>query len=311
MHCQQPRLAPPTRPRPRPLPRALDVMLRGGTVLAAALCSQCSATPPASETATEEPTGVATQAVNGGAPFGTGCEQTFQNGWRAEAYSNWNRCAGFNREFNRIAYQHWYYNLHGAWNWWELPSGTLDSTMYTFFSTHGGAWTSPVVTAAYANWEQNRSSWNNQGREWINGVGYHFHNGMRPTGMAGMFTYACDTLADDGNVWNRWAFTFGGGGLKVVTGSYHEIWFSYYTDDIGSDFAGHIANRESFSAAWRNGLWDAYYKNDTASMATGAGSTIDDCWNRLTGITAYNINNYPQLPSGQFSWICWYYYHEG
>jgi hypothetical protein len=248
-----------------------------------------------------------------GAPFGTACEMTFQNGWRPELYYNWTRCAGFNSEFNKSSNQKWYYSLHGAWNWWESGPGTiLDTVMYTFFATHGGAWTSPIVTASYAAWEQNRNVWSNQGYEWVNGNPgfYTWHYGFRPGGLSGMFTYSCDTLMNDGNTWARWWQAFSNG-MRIVTGSYHTVWFNYYTDDIGTDFAAHMNNRESFSAAWRNGLYDTYYKNDTASLATGVGSTIDDCWNRLTGMTAYNITNYPKLNGSQFTWMCWYFYHEG
>jgi len=99
-----------------------------------------------------------TQEVTGAAPFGTGCQQTFQNNWQAGLSHVWSLCSKWNSRFNAVADLKWYYNLNGGKGWWEQPSGysnNLDTVNFFFGSTHGGAFNG---TAAYAMWNQNSSA---------------------------------------------------------------------------------------------------------------------------------------------------------
>src|SRR5260370_11933297 len=85
-----------------------------------------------------------TQGVTGAAPFGTGCQETFQNNWQAGLNHVWSMCSKWNSRFDAVADLKWYYNLNGGKGWLQQPSGygdNLDSVNFFFGDTHRGAFT--------------------------------------------------------------------------------------------------------------------------------------------------------------------------
>ena len=120
--------------------------------LLCALAAGCADDPSSSED-----TGVTVSAIDGAMPFGTMCQEDFENGWQNYLPSTWTRCGGFNNRFDDIATQSFYYNLASGKPAWETTPGNygayvIDSVYMFFASTHGGAW---PTSAVYAMWNQN------------------------------------------------------------------------------------------------------------------------------------------------------------
>ncbi|MGH7860425.1 MAG: DUF6345 domain-containing protein, partial [Candidatus Binatia bacterium] len=65
--------------------------------------------------------------------------------------------------------------------------------------------------------------------------------------------YACETLWIDGFAYDRWDEVFKGG-LYLATGSHDKVYASYYTDDIGEDYADNLQGGTSVKWSWFDGL---------------------------------------------------------
>jgi hypothetical protein len=242
---------------------------------------------------TDEKVAVAEPIANA-ATFGVGASSSFQNSWQQALDYAWTNSNGFWDSFNDIATGKWSYNLTSAQGWWEQPStygNNVNSVEFFWGDTHGGAFSN---TAAYAMWDQNSLAYTAP----VSG-----HKGMRLTVTEGFFSYACQTLVPDSAVWNRWGPVFRGG-LRYATGSHGTVNDGTTLDDSGYDFADDMAS-ESFRDAWFDGLWDFWVGQDVAVMASGTGSTITDCTNRLGGMNVYNRLNYPKYKDSAVTWLCW------
>lgn len=222
-----------------------------------------------------------------GMTFGTMCQQEFQNDWLGSLPNTWIRCGGFNSRFDDVATQSFYYSLGGAKPVWETTYSPwyLDSVSLFFASTHGGAWSG---TAAYAMWDA---------------YSHAFSKYMRlGTNLSILSTYSCQTLLPDAEIVTRWLPVLAGG-LPIVTGSHGSLYASYWTDDIGEDYANNLANGWSVKDAWFDGLWDAWTPQDVAVLSDGR--TASECYARKDGITAYNAQSQLRLRDGAIGYMCW------
>jgi len=234
-----------------------------------------------------------TQGVTGAAPFGTGCQQTFQNNWQAGLGHVWSLCSKWNSRFNAVADWKWYYNLDGGKGWWEQPSGygnNLDTVNFFFGSTHGGAFNG---TAAYAMWNVNSSAKTTSMRLGNN--------------LDVLSTYSCQTLKTDNQIVARWLPVMAGG-LRYVTGSHDTVYDSYWTDGSAESFANNMAHSHSIRSSWLDGLWNLFVKNDAAVMTVGTNAS--DCFNRLGNMTAQNRLGFPRRRDGAIGYMCWTTRHE-
>jgi hypothetical protein len=252
---------------------------------AAALLAGCAAAEAIDPDEAEE-IGAADQAIAGAMPFGTMCQADFQNGWQTTLGNTWNRCAGFNNKFNQIATQNFYYNLGGAKPYWETPldAYVVDSVSFFYTSTHGGAWSDGAV---YAMWDQGSLA---------------NTKNMRLDTMSIFSGYACKTLTLDDKLVTRW-FPPMAGGLHIVAGSHGYVYDSWYTDDVGTDYADDLSHQWSVKDSWIDGLWDAYTSQDVALVS--AGTNADDCYWRLNGISVYNYVGFPRRHDWEIGALCW------
>lgn len=260
---------------------------RSRTIL---LCAVAAAVAGcAGEPSTDEATDVTASAIENAMPFGTMCQEDFQNNWREYLSATWTRCNGFNNRFDDVATLKFYYNLINAKPAWETTPGSagayyIDSVYMFYASTHGGAWSD---TATYTMWNQDSRA---------------FTRNMRLNTLSVLSTYACETLRPDSAYVTRWLGTMAGG-LRLVTGSHGLVYSSWVTDDVGTDYASNLASQWSVKDAWQDGNWDWAATQDLAVTATG--TTVDDCYGRLNGITAYNQFNYPRLYDGSIAYLCY------
>lgn len=116
-------------------------------------------------------------------------------------------------------------------------------------------------------------------------------------------TYACDTLLTDSGIVARWLNTLRGG-LKMVAGSHGKVYASYWTDEVGEDYADNLAHKWTVWNAWRDGNWDTYTTQDVAVLATGTNKA--DCESRRNNLSAYNKGSFPRRKDGEIGYMCWF-----
>jgi hypothetical protein len=223
-------------------------------------------------------------------PFGSACQQDFQNGYLPTLSSVWDTCSGFNNQFDNTDSQSWYYNLSGGKWWWESSGDEygLDTVNLVFADTHGGAWGGSSVWAMFDQYSYASSS--------------SMRLGDESSQLMVLSTYACETMKyDDGQFWTRMGPIFSGG-LYMATGSHASVYSGWTTDDVGADYASDLQNGWLIKDAWRDGASDWYVDNDLTVMTTGANST--DCSNRLNGMTWTSVAWYPRLRDWQIGWYC-------
>lgn len=234
------------------------------------------------------------QAIANAMPFGTMCQADFQYNWTGALPYTWNRCGGFNSVFSQIATQNFFWNLASAKAYIEntLDMWGADSVQLLYLATHGGVAAADTSVGAYAMWDNQQ---------------FAYTKSMRFDTLSMFSGYACKTLQIDGNLASRW-FPAMAGGLSVVTGSHNLLWDSWYTDDVGADYADNLKSQWSVHDAWIDGLWDAYTTQDVAILAAGANP--DDCTWRLYGMNPYNYVYYPRRHDGEIGHMCWSYITE-
>jgi len=238
-------------------------------------------------------TSTQTLETDSGAPFGTGCQQTFENNWQAGLSHVWAECSRWNSRFSAVADFKWYYNLNGGKGWWQQPSGygnNLDTVNFFYGNTHGGAFNG---TAAYAMWNQNSLAYTSSMR---------LRNNLDV-----LSTSACQTLKADNQIVSRWLPVMRGG-LRYVTGSYNTIYDSWWTEGAGESFANNMAHAHSIRSSWFDGFWNLFIKNDVAVMTVGSNSS--ECFNRLGNMTAQNRLGFPRRKDGAIGYMCWTTHHE-
>lgn len=228
-----------------------------------------------------------TQAIDGAMPFGTMCQQEFQDDWRNSLPGTWTRCGGFNGRFDDVATHRFYYNLVGAEPVWETTYSPwyLDSVSLFFAATHGGAWSD---TAAFSMWDRDAHAMTK--------------NMRLGNTLSILSTYSCETLKPDDRMVTRWLGVMAGG-LHIVTGSHGTLYASWLTDDIGEDYADNLAHQWSVKDAWVDGLWDTFTPQQVAVMSVGR--TVADCAARRDGISVYNYIYQERLRDGAIAYMCW------
>lgn len=113
---------------------------------------------------------------------------------------------------------------------------------------------------------------------------------------------ACDVLdIGDGNQINRWRNAFRGG-LRIATGGHGLM---HDAAGFGKNFASRLQTGESFHNAYANAAFDASSSSYPGVFATGAGTTLDDCYNRLFGATMSTVTSLPRLRDNAAAWYCW------
>ena len=286
----------------------------GGTALAAVLSTQCASDPQNSTSA--ELLVPSSQKLAGAATFGMGCQTDFQNGYLATLSYAWDNCWSFWNSAVNFMDGKWAYNLQGGRYWWQQPNGygnNVNTVEFFFSSTHGGAWTGSntwgytPTAAVYGMWENpygdSRQMLAYTAPGWASYDNINIP-GMPLTVTEGLFTYACDTHKNDGNIVTRWYPVFAGG-LRVATGGWDVLWDGYTNSDDGANFADNLGGGYSFAWAWSDGISDWNTTNHPSTMVTGTGPNDSDCTNRLYNMTAQNRLQYPKYTSANISWMCW------
>jgi len=225
------------------------------------------------------------------ARFGTYCQADFQNSWQNSLPYGWDVCAGFNDELDDTDTKVFYYNTHGAKSWYEQANDQqlVEQVNLFFSSTHGGI---SATSGQIYMWDQNQTAETSLMR--LGDEGY---------GTAIMANYSCHLLDRTNNgLWTRWAGVFMGG-LKYATGSHDTIWFSYYTSEVGEDFADNLQSSQTIKSAWLDGISDWYYDQDIAVASFG--NTEADCANRRDNMKWQNyISGFPVIRDSQVQWWC-------
>jgi hypothetical protein len=223
--------------------------------------------------------------------FGTYCQADYQNSWQPSLPYGYDVCSGFNDTLDDLDTKLFYFNTQGAKPYYEQANDQdlVERVSLFFSSTHGAV---DATTGHIYMWDYGQTAQTAQMRL-----------GDEALGTRIMANYSCHLLdASNGAFWTRWAGV-AKGGLKYVTGSHDTIWFSWFTSEVGADFAYNIQHSQAIKYAWRDGIADWYYDQDIAVASFGSGST--DCTNRLNNMTWQNFDtNFPIIRDSQVYWWC-------
>lgn len=235
------------------------------------------------------------QALDANLRFGNYCQEDFQSEWRDTLIYSWERCAYFNNQMDDSITKAYYFNMHNAAQFFELPGDHqanntgADDVDLLWVNTHGGAWTNPM-TSTMTMWETNLRAFTSNMR-------------LGDTRLQILATYACDMLKiNDNNFWSRLGPTWRGG-LKLWVGSHDTVVHSLTTNEVGEDFASYLQDGDSFKTAWHDALEDWNEDNDAA--VTAQGRTSAECYSRRDGMNLSNFPGFARLADNNNAVSCW------
>ncbi len=230
------------------------------------------------------------------ARFGTGCQESYQNGWLTTLSYVYERCSGFNNELDDTDTKVFYYSLVNAKGWWEFggDQGTLDNVHLFYGSTHGGT---SSTASRWTMWNQNTRAFSTSMRL-----------GDESYGTSIFSTYSCETLKfSDGKMWTRMGPIFRGG-LRYATGSHDKVYDGITTDETGEDYADNLQKGKTIKYAWKDANSDWATSQDLTVMATGTNSS--NCHSRRDNMKWQNFGSYSRLRDGQIGYYCYSYWNN-
>jgi Family of unknown function (DUF6345) len=160
-----------------------------------------------------------------------------------------------------------------------------DNVHFCFYDSHGGNWDSVlhIVFAHEHRFCQSSSD------EWELGAGI-----LKWMVFAGCEAVLNTSAAHVGAVW------FGPmRGVHIVMGYIGDAADSWWTDDLGSDFADDICGGDAIAGSWCDRAYSFWTGDD--SIAIAAGTTRDDAINRRENETL----NWRDFPVASTSWLAW------
>lgn len=224
--------------------------------------------------------------------FGTRCQQTFKDGWVPNLSHVYDHCAYFNNELDDTDSKAFYYYLNNGQGFKTSDhvesAGGVDTVDLFYVNTHGKAESSYSWLALYVGIATSNT--------WRFG-----DNGRK---LKIFSQYACETMKLDNKTYDRWDQVFKGG-LYLVTGSHDKVYDSWYTDDVGEDYADNLQDGDFVWSAWFDGAWDAYTDQDVAVFGTSSGDE-SVCFLRLLSMTGQNTGGFPRYRDGDMKLICAY-----